>query len=85
MKQIQECLDRFFDTNKGPLKRKWQALLNGPHHLHLYHYHHLILVYDLENHEIQYEWWEKPADKRGLDAAKEYLERRFKPYPSPYE
>ena len=74
MKQIQECLDRAF-TNKKPLKKKWRAIISD-NKLILVHYQHLILVYDLIDNVIIYSWWEKSADKRGLDAALEYLEKK---------
>lgn len=44
--------------------------------MYLYHYHHIVLVYDTDNHQVQYQWWERPADKRGLDAALAYLKER---------
>lgn len=82
---MDECLDRFF-ANKDPLRKKWFAfgVISGRKYdvqhpiLHLYHYTHLVLRYNLETHEILEEWWEKPADKRGLDAAKAYLKDKFK-------
>lgn len=76
MKQINICLNRFFNGEK-PLKAKWQARRHSeyPDLLLLFHYHHLVLVYDLNKKESLKEWWELPADKRGLDAAKEYLQK----------
>lgn len=78
MKQIDECLERFF-TGKPPLKRKWQArwYKDYPHIMILFHYQHIILVYDTHKKEILYEWWEVPADKRGLEAAKKWLDNKF--------
>jgi len=75
MKQIKECLDRYFN-NSPPLKRKWQAITYR-HHLCLYHYHHLILVYDLREKKSSHEYYEKPADLRGLKSALEYLDNKF--------
>ncbi|MEB2277013.1 hypothetical protein LAV82_23625 [Bacillus sp. ILBB4] len=80
MKQIDECLTREF-SGKPSLKRKWRAFLGTNPKTHcrmllLYHYHHLILRYDVDHHVVLYEWWEKPADKRGLDSAKEWLGER---------
>lgn len=74
MKQINDCLDRFF-ANKKPLKAKWQARWHNEyeHIMILFHYQHVVLVYDTKEHHILKEWWEVPTDKRGLDAAKEYL------------
>jgi hypothetical protein len=79
MKQIDECLDRFF-SNKRPLAKKWQArgVNMRRDELRLYHYHHLVLAYDVLNNKVLYEWWEKPADKRGLESAKEWLEERWR-------
>lgn len=78
MKQIDEALNRFFE-NKKQLKQKWIAIKHiedNKDHLLLYHYQHLVLVVDLKNYSIQYEWWECPTDKRGLDAAKIYIENK---------
>lgn len=79
MKQINECLDRFFKKQK-PLKKKWKAFETkddeGNAYLLLYHYHHLVLAYNLTKEEVAYEWYEKPADKRGLESAKKYLKER---------
>lgn len=74
MKQIEECLERFF-YDKKPLKKKWQARSHPENEdiFLLFHYHHLVLVVDLSVGKILKEWWELPADKRGLDAAKKYL------------
>lgn len=81
MKQITECLDRVFN-NQRQLKKKWIPFIiwheeDQRNYLFLYHYHHLVLVYDLRDHDILLEWHEKPADKRGLDSAKKYLEEKF--------
>jgi hypothetical protein len=35
-----------------------------------------VLVYDVENKKVLKEWWELPTDKRGLNAAKEYLRKK---------
>ena len=75
MKQMNECLDRFFKRLKPDSKKKWQAHRRN-NLLLLYHYSHYVLGYDTEKNTIFHEWWEYPADKRGLEAAKEYLERR---------
>jgi len=77
MKQMNDCLDRFFAGQK-PLKAKWQARWHKDysHIMILFHYQHVVLVYDTHNQEILKEWWEVPTDKRGLDAAKEYLAKK---------
>ncbi|WDI05034.1 hypothetical protein PUW25_26050 (plasmid) [Paenibacillus urinalis] len=76
MKQIEECFDRYFD-NMSPLKKKWQIVDAPGNSLWLFHYHHLILVFNKTTREIIHEWAETSADKRGLRAAKEYLTRRY--------
>jgi hypothetical protein len=76
MKQIDTCLDRFFN-NLPPLKHKWQAIRKD-NELHLYHYHHLILIASLPDLTIKYKWYECRTDKRGLDAALQYLENKLK-------
>lgn len=75
MKQIQDCFDRHFE-GKPPLKKKWQ-LRESDNVLFLFHYHHLIMIYEMTKNKIMYEWWERPADKRGLDAAKAYCSQKF--------
>lgn len=75
MKQIEICLDRHF-SNQKPLKAKWQARWHKENNnlLLLFHYQHLVLAYDVSKKTIEHEWWEVQADKRGLDAAKYYLQ-----------
>ena len=75
MKQIQECLDRHFE-GKFPLQKKWQAR-EREDRLYLYHYHHLILVVNLKSKHLEYAWFEKQADKRGLNSAIKYLANKF--------
>jgi hypothetical protein len=79
MKQVQDVLDRFFQ-GKPPRKHKIMVLTEAfdERTFSLYHYHHLILVYDYVADLVLYEWWEKPTDKRILEAAKEYLHDRKK-------
>ena len=72
MKQIDDCLNRFF-TQQKPLKKKWQAVKQNETLVYLFHYQHLVLVYDCIEAKVIYEWWEKQADKRGLDSAKEWF------------
>ncbi|MED3625652.1 hypothetical protein P4478_00205 [Bacillus subtilis] len=77
MKQIDESLTRLVQKKK-PLKKKWRSCLNGGRPtptLLLFHYNHLILEFDLKDKTILYQWWEKAADKRGLDSAIEWLEK----------
>lgn len=89
MKQIQQCLDKAIDNKMPAASKKWKAFRGNmiwadsedvedkEEHIILYHYHHLVLVYNLKTNEPIFEWYEKPTDKRGLDAAKEYLNKRF--------
>lgn len=72
MKQMDDCLTRFF-TNQRPLKKKWFAGRADEETFVLYHYHHLVMIYNFKYDQILYEWWERDADKRGLDSAKEWL------------
>lgn len=79
---MQECLDRAFNNQRPPDSKKWKGIwIEHPEYgkvLYLYHYHHVVLVYDDKNHRLLYQWWEKQADKRGLESAKEYLEARWR-------
>ena len=79
-KAVQEVFDRYFNMKK-PLKSKWQIgttldKQDGRSYLCFYHYHHLLLMYDLKENVVRYQWWEKPTDKRGLDSALLILEQR---------
>lgn len=75
MKQIDEVLTRHLIDKKPPLLKKWQVTTRLPHFasdqpiLFLLHYHHLILAVDLQSKRVLHSWYEKPADKRGLDSA----------------
>jgi hypothetical protein len=78
MKQIDEALNRFFDGRKQ-LKQKWVAIKqieDSNEFLVLYHYQHLILKIDLKDLSVKYKWYECPTDKRGLDAAIEYINNK---------
>ncbi|MEK4781026.1 hypothetical protein NST86_33200 [Bacillus sp. FSL L8-0199] len=81
MKQISDCIDRALKGLPPLESKKWKAYLqwNEEHRTHyicLYHYQHLVLIYDTVKKSILHQWWEKPADKRGLDSAKEYIEEK---------
>lgn len=78
MKQVNDCLDRFF-SNQAPMKHKIQARWDKefPHVLLLFHYQHLLLAYDTEECKILHQWWEVPTDKRNLDAAILYLRNKY--------
>ncbi len=78
MKQMDVCLDRVFLELKPLPNSKWKAMIVLDHLLLVYHYTHYVLGYDIKTHTVFHEWWERPADKRGLEAAKEYLKERFK-------
>lgn len=78
MKQIDECLRKAFSGKLPTPSRKWKGFIQrneqGGFSLHLFHYQHLILIYDLDINRVTYEWWEKRTDKRGLDSAKKWIE-----------
>lgn len=79
MKQIHTAMFRVTNGHPPLKSSKWKAFLiwtGNTYILHLYHYHHLVLKYDMFSHVILFEWWEKKADKRGLDSAKIWLEAR---------
>lgn len=83
MVQMKDCLDRAFAGKMPAPSKKWKAFVGLSSKTHLpilvlYHYHHKVLEYDINYHVYLHEWWEKRADKRGLDSAKEYLEERYK-------
>ena len=82
MKQIDTVMHRAF-SGHPPLKTKWKGIINyerGEHILYLFHYHHLILKYNVTRRIYLHEWYEKPADKRGLDSAKIWLKAREDKY-----
>lgn len=82
MKQIQECLDRAFSSKEPLPSKKWKGFLRFDEKagwvLIVYHYHHHVLTYLVDHNQYAFEWWERPADKRGLDSCKEYLEERWR-------
>lgn len=75
MQQIENCIDRALRGEK-PLAHKYKAIVNEVGLLYLYHYHHLLLIYNTLLHEAIYQWHETPTDKRGLEAALKYLETK---------
>jgi|BioPla2DNA2_1021312.scaffolds.fasta_scaffold148471_2 hypothetical protein len=75
MKQIDVCFERFF-AGKKQLKNKWQLQQpNQGDYIVLFHYNHMIMMIDPDTLEVTYQWYECPADKRGLDAAIAYLDQ----------
>lgn len=65
------------------MSKKWKAFLRWDntkktYFVLLYHYHHLVWVYDMFNRQELYEWWERPTDKRGLDSARIWMKARHK-------
>ena len=72
MKQIDEVLGRAL-RGERPLAHKYRAFIKEDK-LGLFHYQHLLLVYDLKEKKADYTWHETPTDKRGLDAALKYLD-----------
>lgn len=80
LKSVQEVFNRYFNLKK-PIKSKWHIATmmdrqDGRSYLCFYHYHHLLLMYDLKDEVVRYQWWEKPTDKRGLDSALLILNQR---------
>jgi hypothetical protein len=71
MKAVRESLRRALNGIR-PLKNKWTAIVDEEE-LRFYHYQHQILAYNLDERRILYTWWEVPTDKRGIDAALQYL------------
>jgi hypothetical protein len=78
MKQIKKIFDRFFN-NQHPIKHKIQVRWfdDTKNFLILFHYHHVLLIYDIKKNESIYEWYEVKTDKAILDASKKYLNDRF--------
>lgn len=67
-KQVEAALSRCFKGN--PPRGKCKASLSEDERLlTFHHYHHLLLVYDMEDRSAIYTWYEKLTDKRILDAA----------------
>ena len=71
MKQVNICLDRALSGEK-PLMHKYRAFIHT-NRLFLYHYQHLLLVFNLIEKKSEFTWYETPTDKRGLNAALTYL------------
>lgn len=82
MKQIRECIDRALRGDR-PLRKKWRGqVLRVKDYpfpvLVLMHYQHLVLLYCVERSKVLYSWHELPTDKRGHDAAIDYLDELSK-------
>lgn len=81
MKQIDDMLTRHLIEDKPALRKKWQAITVKAHfdddvdQLHIYHYHHLVLKLDLVHKKILFTWYERPADKRGLNSSLVWLKQ----------
>ena len=75
MVQIEEMFTRFIE-GKPRAKRKWQMVcvnVGTRRCIHFYHYHHLVAIYDTIDKRFYYEWYEVPADYRGLASIKAYM------------
>lgn len=95
MKQTEEMFERFI-AGKAPLKRKWQMHLiemdkqtsEGEESkfsaIVFKHYQHTIAIYNLDEKQFVWRWYEKKADQRGYFSIvdwmsiSENLERLFK-------
>lgn len=75
MKQIVDCLQRAKE-NKPPYRKKWKATIKD-NVLVLVHYHHLILVYDLNQDKVLFSNHDLPTDKRGHDDALRLIQEGF--------
>lgn len=81
MKQIDDMLTRHLIEDKRPLRRKWIPITikaqfdDDVDQMHVYHYHHLVLKLDLSNKRLLYTWYERPADKRGLNSCLAWLKQ----------
>lgn len=79
MVQIHEALWRAVNS-KSVLRKKWKAFLYTDGYenkkvVALFHYHHLVMVYDLESDVEVFAWHERQADKRGLVSARVWFEK----------
>ena len=76
MKQIDKCLVDAFAGKKPAPSSKWKAIIlrkNHDYKLFVFHYQHTVLVFNINEWSSFYEWWEKPADRRGLESCLEWL------------
>lgn len=81
-KQVDDCLSRCLAGQAPMAGSKLKAsLLDGV--LTLHHYHHKVLEYRLATRQVLHEWWEKPTDKRILQAALAYLREELPTENSP--
>lgn len=78
---MDECLERFFQ-GKDPLNKKWRAYGSHNRYMWLMHYHHVVLGYDFQEKKVIHQWYERPTDKRGLDAALEFLKANSERLPA---
>lgn len=73
-KALFDQLDRAL-SNRKLLKNKWTPIIKGDY-IYVYHYHHLLFVYDLKLKSVLYEGQNmilKPTDKRGITNCKRYF------------
>lgn len=79
MSQIHEALWRAVNS-KRVLRKKWKAFLYTDEYennkvVALFHYHHLVMIYDVANDIEIFAWYQVNADKRGLDSARIWFKR----------
>lgn len=77
MKQIEQCLDKAFLKKEPAPSQRWKAWIYYDK-LVVYHYHHKCLVFDTKIYSVEFEWWEKQADRKGLASVLLYLEHKYK-------
>ena len=66
MKQVDQAIHRAFE-GKTPIGKCRAIVQNGE--LVFYHYHHVLLKYDLVARRPTFQWHERPTDLRILNAA----------------
>jgi hypothetical protein len=77
-KQLYEQIDRVL-SNKTLLKNKWTPIIRNDY-IFIYHYHHLIFIYDLKLKTSLYEGQNmilKPTDIRGINNCKLYFKNKY--------
>ena len=76
-KQVDKALNRAFRGALPSGKCRAVVAARG-REVQLYHYEHLLLVYDMQHGVSRFRCYERPTDKRVLLAAEETLQERHK-------
>lgn len=77
MKTLKTQIDRAI-KGKKPLKNKWHAyLMEDRKEIYVFHYQHLIHVFNYRINKTVFRWYETRTDKRGFNFSHNYLNEMY--------